>query len=115
MQKKRLDQKDKVYFEIYDVTAWLTKNCNTHIAQYLTNQTMKFGQLIEYPKINILFKNYTENEAGKLVPDRFLFFQKALYQVKASGLQLDFSIFRQPSNQHTIETNGLKLYTISSV
>ena len=21
----------------YDVTAWLTKNCNTHIAQYLTN------------------------------------------------------------------------------
>ena len=29
--------KDKVNFEIYDVTAWLTKNCNTHIAQYLAN------------------------------------------------------------------------------
>ena len=37
MQKKRPDQKDKVNFEIYDVTVWLTKNCNTHIAQYLTN------------------------------------------------------------------------------
>ena len=38
MQKKRLDQKDKVNFEIYDVTYRLTKNYNTHIAQYLTNQ-----------------------------------------------------------------------------
>ena len=25
------------------------------------------------------FKIYAENEAGKLVPDRFLFFKKALY------------------------------------
>ena len=37
MQKKRLDQKDRANFEIYDVTGWLTKNGNTHIAQYLTN------------------------------------------------------------------------------
>ena len=28
---------DKVNFEGYDVTACLTKNHNTHIAQYLTN------------------------------------------------------------------------------
>ena len=56
---------------------------------------MKFGQLIERPKRNIfLKKNNAENEAGKLVPDRFLFFEKALYQVKGSGLQLDFTIFR---------------------
>ena len=34
--KKRLDYKDKVNFKIYDVTAWLTNNYNTHIAQYLT-------------------------------------------------------------------------------
>ena len=27
--------KDKVNFEIYDVTAWLAMN--THVAQYLTN------------------------------------------------------------------------------
>ena len=40
---------------------------------------MKFGQLIEYPKRNIFFKNYADNEAGKLVPDRFLFFKRALY------------------------------------
>ena len=35
--EKRFDKKDKVNFEIYDVTAWLTINYNTHIAQYLTN------------------------------------------------------------------------------
>ena len=29
---------DKINFEIYDVTALLTKNYNTHIAQYLTNE-----------------------------------------------------------------------------
>ena len=40
---------------------------------------MKFGQLIEHPKRNISLQNYAENEAGKLVPYRFLFFQKALY------------------------------------
>ena len=34
---------------------------------------MKFGQLIEYPKI-IFFKNYAVNEAGELVPVRVLFF-----------------------------------------
>ena len=37
----------------------------------------------------------TENEAGRLVPVLFLFFfEKALYEVKASGLQLRFNIFR---------------------
>ena len=45
------------------------------------NQTMKFG----------IFKKYAENETEKLVPDS-LFFKKALYQVKASGLQLDLII-----------------------
>ena len=29
---------DKVNFEIYDVTTWLTKNYNIHIAQYFVNQ-----------------------------------------------------------------------------
>ena len=33
---------------------------------------MKLGQLIEYNKINIFFKNYTENETGRVVPDLFL-------------------------------------------
>ena len=38
---------------------------------------MKLGQLIEYNKKNILFKNDTETEVGILVPDLFLLFRKA--------------------------------------
>ena len=47
------------------------------ISQSNGNQTMKFGQLIEYNKRNFSFKNYAENEAGRLVPDLFLFLKKA--------------------------------------
>ena len=32
---KRLYKKDQVNFNFYDVTVWLTNNCNTHFAQYL--------------------------------------------------------------------------------
>ena len=39
---------------------------------------MKFGQLIEYNKRSNFFKNHAETEAGRLVPDFFLFF-KMLY------------------------------------
>ena len=31
------------------------------------------------------FKNHAENEANKLVPDLFLFFKRALYEVRPSG------------------------------
>ena len=34
--RKRLDLKDQVNFQIFDVTTWLTNDYNTHIAQYLT-------------------------------------------------------------------------------
>ena len=36
------------------------------------------------------FMNYAANEAGRLVPD--LFFFKASYKAKASGLQFTFKI-----------------------
>ena len=32
---KWFDLKDQVNFKIYDVTAWETNTCNTHITQYL--------------------------------------------------------------------------------
>ena len=49
---------------------------------------MQFGQLKEY---NV--RDYEKNEAGRLVPDFFLFSQKALNQVKASSQHLSFNIF----------------------
>ena len=53
---------------------------------------MKVGQLIEYNKRNIFFKNHAENEEEKVVLDLFLRFKKALYEIIASGLQLCFKI-----------------------
>ena len=49
-----------------------------NISQSKSNQTMKYGQLIEYITREIFFfKNFMENEAGRLVPDLFLYFEKA--------------------------------------
>ena len=39
----------------------------------------------------------------------FFAFKKGLYKVVASGLQLGFNIFRQPSTWDTIKTNYIKL------
>ena len=61
-----------------------------NISRIKGNQAMKFGQF--YKEKYFFFKNYAENEAGKLVPDFFLFFRKTLYEVKVSGLQLSFNI-----------------------
>ena len=49
----------------------------SNISQSKGNQTMEFGQLIEYNKRILFFKNYAENEAGRLVLNLFLFFKKA--------------------------------------
>ena len=44
--------------------------------------------------MNIFFlKNHGENEVGRLVPDPFLFSQKASYKIKASGQHLSFNVF----------------------
>ena len=50
MSKKKFDLKEKVDFKIYDVTTWLTNNYNIlpNISRRKGNQTMTFGQLIEY-------------------------------------------------------------------
>ena len=41
----------------------------------------------------ILFASHAENEAQRAVSDLFLFFKKALCEIKVSGQQLSFSIF----------------------
>ena len=78
--EKRLDNKDKINFEIYDVTDWTKNNCNTQIAQYLTKERHSGNEI--HAKIR---KNHAENETGRRVLDLVLFFKKALYKVKASG------------------------------
>ena len=43
-----------------------------NISRSKGNQTLKFGQVKEYNKNNILLDNHAGNEAGRLVPDLFL-------------------------------------------
>ena len=72
---KRLDKKAKVNFKIYDSTIWLTNNCNTHILCNISgskdNQTMKFGQLLEYDMKNIFLEISYIKCIGKTSPRRF--------------------------------------------
>ena len=44
---------------------------------------MEFGQLMEYHKRNVLNQSCSKNETGRIVPDLFLSFKKALNEVKA--------------------------------
>ena len=39
------------------------------------------------------FQNHAQNKARKIALDLFLLFKKALYELKASGLQLSFNTF----------------------
>ena len=49
---------------------------------------------------------------GKLLPDLFLLFEKASYEMKASVLHLSFDIFPQSSTCHAIKANCIKLQII---
>ena len=63
------------------------------------------GQVIEYDRL--FFKNFVKNEAKRVLPDLFLFFKKALYELSVSGLQLSFIILQQSSSWYIIKN---KLY-----
>ena len=73
---KRRDKKDKVIFKFYDVTVWLTTNCNIHILPNISrskgNQIMKFGQLIEFNMRNIFLGISYKKCVEELVQDPFL-------------------------------------------
>ena len=70
----------------------ITTHTQLNISRHKGNQTIKSGQSVEHPKRKIFIKKICRNEAGKLVRDYFFVFQKAVYQVKESTLQLGFTI-----------------------
>ena len=57
---------------------------------------MKFDLAIEDNNRIYLKKSFRREirQAGRLVPDLFLFFKKASYEVNASVLQLSFNVLR---------------------
>ena len=63
----------------------ITIHMLSNISRSKSNQATKFGKF---------FESHAENEAAKLVPDVFFFFNKALFEIKSSGLQPSFNIFR---------------------
>ena len=54
---------------------------------------MKFGQLIEFNMKIFFQEKHTQNVIKKLVTGFFLFFKKALYNVKVSGHSLTLNKF----------------------
>ena len=60
----------------------------------------------------LFFKIGAGNETGRLVADLFLFFKKALHEVKTTGQQLSFKHFRQSSTWQAIKTKYIKLLNI---
>ena len=71
LQKKWPDQKDKVFFKLYDATTWGTNNCNAHILLNISksegNKTMKFGHLIKYNMTNIFLEISNSKYGGETI------------------------------------------------
>ena len=65
---KQLDQKDKVNLKFDDFSVCLINNCNIHIAQYLDNQTMKLGQLIECEMRSIFLEKSSTKQGRETSP-----------------------------------------------
>ena len=67
---KRLDQKDKVDFKFYDITAWLTIVIHIlpNISRSKDNQTMTSGQLIEYNMKNLFLFFFFRKCGGETSP-----------------------------------------------
>ena len=71
----------------------ITIHILSNISRSKGKLTMKFGQLIEYNKRNIFLQKLHRKWARETSSKSF-FFKRTLYEVKTSGLQLSFNIFR---------------------
>ena len=66
-----------------------------NISRSKSNQTIKFGQLMKCSgEIFFSLEIMHKIGVGRLAQDLFLFFEKALYKVIASGQHLSFNIIR---------------------
>ena len=73
---------------------------------------MEFGQVIEYNQGKIFIQNHAENETGRLVPDLYLFFKKALYEAKARIRKNVFACLFSVHNVIVLSARCEKLYLI---
>ena len=67
--EKPLDWEDEVNFEIYDVTTWLTNNCNTYIAQYLKKLRQSDNEIWSVNNMtNIVIEKSYRKWGGEITP-----------------------------------------------
>ena len=92
-----------------DKVLWCHSLTN-HIWWSKYNHTMKSGEFIKYNKIYFSSKIVQKNGAVRLFLRLFLFFNKALSEVKASGgYPSNVHTFQSPSNWPTMKRNCIKL------
>ena len=94
--------------KIYDVTTWERNNFNTHILSNISrrkdNQTVKFGQFIEYIIRNIFLKNHTQNKVGKLFKDTFSENQNSTISIYLTFQTVFFVVYSSWALSKYIET-----------
>ena len=94
--EKRLDQKDEVNFKIYDLINYET-NTSVYVLPSISkskdNQTIKFGQLVEYDLRNIFLKKSCKKWGKKISSSRLFFFLKKKGFIWASRSHNNFIIF----------------------
>ena len=69
----------------------ITIHIMPNISQIKGNHTLKFGQVIAYNKINIFVSKIMQKMKKGDQFQTSLSFKKALYEAKASGLELSFN------------------------
>ena len=87
---------------MYDFTTWLIKitiYILSNISRTKDNQAMKFGRSKEHKKRNIFLQKSCRKWGSKTSFRPPFFKKKALYEVKASGLQLSFSFLNLAYNE----------------
>ena len=89
-----------------------------NISRSKDNLTMKFSQFIEYNMTNVFLQKACKKRGRRLIPDLFFcffclfFFQKAFYNVEASGQQHSFNIFRRASSWTYKKSNCITSQTV---
>ena len=56
------------------------------------NQTKNVGSVNRIKRKKCYIQNSCKKDIGRILPDLFLFFKQALYEVKAIGLHFSFDI-----------------------
>ena len=97
--------KDKVNFRIYDVTTWLTNNCNTHTDQRSnSNQGMAFDQLIEHNMKHFFFWKIIYTKCDGVIISRPFFKKSKLSIFWINILKFPTTCFLRYAKLRTIKT-----------